>query len=192
MLIRARLALAAMLLLIVIGSLAPPTATALPATGVATRAVTAPTGDAADRTMTRAQARRAYLDAVCPANEAIIAIARVWGAPGVDWATLQPLARTVAETQFRGARVMSDPPGPWPVDVGSLIPPVTAQYLTFGGMYSVLSSATSMEMFNTLSESASVSDPVAAIKRIQAANRASVRLIRARLGLPPKGGSDPR
>jgi hypothetical protein len=140
-------------------------------------------GDASGSAMTTTQARRAYLKAVCPVDDAIEALMDAESVPDATWATVQPLVQQVADEQVREADRLTHPKKPWPADVREYIPAVAELQLIQSGSNDVLAGAASLEEYNALIKELVKGLPAPVKAHLKSFMKAKV-MIRKRLGLP--------
>ena len=140
-------------------------------------------GDASGTAMTAAQARKVYLKAVCPVDDAIDALMDAEAVPGATWATVQPLVQRLADEQMREADKLTHPKKPWPADVREYIPAVAELQLIQAGSNDVLAGAASLEEYNALIKELVKELPAPVKAHLKSFMKAKV-VIRKRLGLP--------
>lgn len=107
-------------------------------------------GEQQAKAMSTAQARKVFLRAVCPLNEALAAQAKAEADPAATWATVQPVVRESADMQMRASRKLAHPKRPWPADVRAYIPALAELDLTGAGSQYTLASAASLDEYKAL------------------------------------------
>ena len=137
--------------------------------------------------MTTTQARKAYLKATCPVDDAIAALMQAQSEPDVTWASVQPLVQQLADEQIREADRLTTPRRPWPATVRESISAIAELQLTQAGANTVLAGAASLEEYNALMEELGkgLSAPLKA--HLKSFMKAKV-VIHKQLGLPKNGG----
>lgn len=141
----------------------------------------AASGDTAAVAMSKAQAKRVYLGATCPSDQAIDAV--IQGLEDeVDWATLRPLILTMASAQFRVSRVLDTPPRPWPAKIQQHVLAIGALQDVQSGMNYVLAGADSREEYQRLVDG--LRDPAPALVRLLEDFADAQKGVRRHLDLP--------
>jgi hypothetical protein len=141
--------------------------------------------------MTTGQARKAFLNAVCPLNKALIAWTEAESAPDANWPTVQLLVTRSADMQLRAARKLGHPKRPWPANIRAYIPVYTEIDLTSAGANYTLARAASLEEYRGLLKSLTY-DPPAGVLAQSEALAAARPIVYGRLGLPQEGACDGR
>jgi hypothetical protein len=161
-------------------------AVALAAGAVLLGAAPVAAGETSGSAMTKAQARKAYRNAVCPLDIRIEALGEAESAPDVNWATVQPLVQQVANAQIRTADKFAYPKRPWPSDIRDHIPALAELQLIQAGSNDVLAGSTSLDQYNALVKEivSPLSDPLKAhLKAFLKARKA----VHKSLGIPKSG-----
>ncbi len=138
-------------------------------------------GDTAGVAMSKAQARRVYLGATCPSDQAINAVIKGLE-DEVDWATLRPLILAMASAQFRVSRVLDSPPRQWPAKVQPHVLAIGALQDVQSGMNFVLAGADSREEYQRLVDG--LGEPAPALVRLLEGHADAVKGVQRHLGLP--------
>lgn len=178
---RGRMILATAGAALLAAGLATPSAFALPSGPGLRASAVQPTGDLPARPMTRAQARSAYRDAVCPMNAVTMSFLKAMEGPDTPWTTVQPLIRALARKQSRAARLLSHPTRPWPDAVSDLVAYPAELFLRQAGANEVLAGTTSREEYDALLESL-VSNLLADTSKSVTDGQRAIAVIKKRLG----------